>query len=82
MATMNISLPDDLKNAVEARVRSGIYANASDYVRDLIRSDHAKDDWVIDAVTAVAIDEAEREGLSERTVAEIFAEARATFAAR
>lgn len=79
---MNISLPDDLKNAVEARVRSGIYANASDYVRDLIRSDHAKDDWVIDAVTAVAIDEAEREGLSERTVAEIFAEARATFAAR
>ena len=82
MATMNISLPDDLKSVVEARVRSGIYANASDYVRDLIRSDHAKDDWIIDAATVDAIDHAEREGLSDRAVADVFAEARATFAAR
>jgi antitoxin ParD1/3/4 len=39
MATMNISLPDELKSRVEQRVSDGLYANASDYVRDLIRQD-------------------------------------------
>jgi antitoxin ParD1/3/4 len=42
MATMNISLPDQMKNWVEECVQSGRYANASDYVRDLIRRDHLK----------------------------------------
>ncbi len=42
MATMNISLPDQMKNWVEECVQSGRYANASDYVRDLIRKDHIK----------------------------------------
>jgi len=42
MATMNISLPDKMKNWVEESVQSGLYANASDYVRDLIRQDHQK----------------------------------------
>ncbi len=40
MATMNISLPDQMKSWVEECVQSGRYANASDYVRDLIRKDH------------------------------------------
>ncbi len=39
MATMNISLPDQMKEWVDDRVRSGRYANASDYMRALIRSD-------------------------------------------
>ena len=42
MATMNISLPDQMKNWVEESVQSGLYANASDYIRDLIRQDHQK----------------------------------------
>jgi len=42
MATMNISLPDQMKNWVEESVQTGLYANASDYVRDLIRRDHLK----------------------------------------
>jgi len=42
MATMNISLPDQMKNWVEECVQTGRYANASDYVRDLIRRDHIK----------------------------------------
>ena len=42
MATMNISLPDQMKGWVEEHVQSGNYANASDYVRDLIRRDNAK----------------------------------------
>lgn len=39
MATMNVSLPDPLKAWVEAQTQTGRYANASDYVRDLIRRD-------------------------------------------
>ena len=42
MATMNISLPDQMRNWVEECVQSGRYTNASDYVRDLIRRDHIK----------------------------------------
>ncbi len=36
MASINISLPDEMKNWVEENVQTGRYANASDYVRDLI----------------------------------------------
>ena len=39
MATMNVSLPDPMKAWVEAQAKTGRYANASDYVRDLIRRD-------------------------------------------
>lgn len=39
MATMNVSLPDQMKAWVETQAKSGRYANASDYVRDLIRRD-------------------------------------------
>lgn len=42
MATMNVSLPDQMKGWVEECVLSGRYANSSDYVRDLIRKDHLK----------------------------------------
>jgi len=42
MATMNVSLPDTMKDWVEARARSGRYSNASDYVRDLIRRDQER----------------------------------------
>lgn len=39
MATMNVSLPDPMKDWVEGQAKSGRYSNASDYVRDLIRRD-------------------------------------------
>ena len=42
MATMNISLPDQMKDWVEMQTENGQYANASDYVRDLIRHDREK----------------------------------------
>jgi len=42
MATMNISLPDQMKTWVEENVSGGKYANASDYVRDLIRRDRTR----------------------------------------
>lgn len=39
MATMNISLPDRMREWVESQVEGGEYSNNSDYVRDLIRRD-------------------------------------------
>ncbi len=39
MASMNISLPDPLRDHVQDQVDRGHYASASDYVRDLIRRD-------------------------------------------
>lgn len=42
MATMNVSLPDPMKEWVETQTRTGRYSNASDYVRDLIRRDQER----------------------------------------
>lgn len=72
MATMNVSLPDPLRDFVEERVKSGRYANASDYVRDLIRRDLDKRD---DLVRALA--EGDASGVSGRSVREIAAAAKA-----
>jgi putative addiction module CopG family antidote len=37
MATLNVSMPDELRAFIEARVNTGEYQSASDYLRDLIR---------------------------------------------
>lgn len=42
MATMNVSLPDPMRDFVQNRIDSGQYASVSDYVRDLIRRDQSE----------------------------------------
>ncbi len=42
MATMNISLPDPMRDWVESQTNSGQYSNNSDYIRDLIRKDQQR----------------------------------------
>ena len=42
MATMNVSLPDALKNFVEAQVRERGYGTSSEFVRELIRKEQAR----------------------------------------
>ena len=42
MATMNVSLPDPMREWVERQSKDGRYSNASDYVRDLIRKDQER----------------------------------------
>jgi antitoxin ParD1/3/4 len=37
MATMNISLPDKMREWIDQQVASGRYSNASELMRDLIR---------------------------------------------
>lgn len=39
MGTMNISLPDSLKDFVDQQVTEGGYGTCSEYVRELIRKD-------------------------------------------
>ena len=56
MATMNISLPDQMKLWVEAQSANGRYSNSSDYVRDLIRREQVKAEKI--AHWQVLIDEA------------------------
>jgi len=42
MATMNISLPDAMKQWVAEQVQTGRYANSSDVVRDLVRKEQER----------------------------------------
>lgn len=37
MATMNISIPDQMKDWVENHIAEGQFSDASDFMRDLIR---------------------------------------------
>ncbi len=46
MASMNVSLPEQMKAWVESQTESGRYGNASDYIRDLIRKDQERKEAV------------------------------------
>ena len=79
MATMNISLPDQMKAWVEAQTEGGRYSNSSDYVRDLIRREQIKADKI--ANMQRLIDEAYASGISDQTPREIFEDRRAEYLA-
>lgn len=73
MATMNISLPDQMKEWVEKQVATGRYANASDYMRDLVRGDQenkAAERRAIAEIQAL-IDEGIASGVSDMTIDDI-----------
>jgi len=42
MQTMNISLPDPMKQYVEEQVAAGAYSSASEYIRQLVRADQKR----------------------------------------
>jgi len=71
MVTMNISLPEKMKKRVRERIARGSYANASDYVRDLIRKDIERQDALVSELKR-----GERSGLSARRIPEILAAAK------
>ncbi|MFA7263162.1 MAG: type II toxin-antitoxin system ParD family antitoxin [Caulobacter sp.] len=70
MATMNVSLPEAMKDWVEGRTETGRYSNSSDYVRDLIRRDQEREAKI--KAMQKLIDEAIEGGESELSVEEIF----------
>ncbi len=62
MATMNVSLPDVMKAWVERQAEDGLYGNASDYIRDLIRKDQQRREAI--ATLQAAITEGLESGTS------------------
>ena len=74
MATMNVSLPDAMKDWVEGRAETGRYSNASDYVRDLIRRDQERAEKI--ARMQRLIDEGIESGVTDKSIKDIRAEAR------
>jgi antitoxin ParD1/3/4 len=70
MATMNVSLPDPMKAWVERQSESGLYGNASDYIRDLIRKDQQRQEAI--ATLQAAITEGVESGPAEQFDPEAF----------
>ncbi|AYM61602.1 putative transcriptional regulator, CopG/Arc/MetJ family [Agrobacterium sp. ATCC 31749] len=80
MVTMNISLPEPMKEWVEAQSKTGRYSNASDYVRDLIRRDQERGEKI--AAMQRLVDEGLQSGIGDRSPEALFAEAEARSAKR
>ncbi len=84
MATMNVSVPDRMRDWVQSRIDSGQYASVSDYIRDLIRRDQAGQDH---AAALARMDKAVDAGLADlvagrtRPAEEVFDRLEAKYAA-
>ena len=74
MTTMNVSLPDAMKRWVEKQAETGRYANASDYVRHLIRRDQEQAAKI--AHLQALVTESIETGVGERSMGELKAAAR------
>ena len=78
--TLNISLPEALKEHVQKRVAEGAFSNASDFVRTLIRLDKEQQEKLatLRRDIAIGIDQLDRgEGLdAERVFAKLLDEDR------
>lgn len=74
MTSMNVSLPNQMKSWVESKINAGQYHNASEYIRDLIRKDQAETEKVLAFRAAIEIGRSS--GVDERSIDEIFIEAR------
>ena len=66
MATLNISMPDSMREWIDSQVAAGEYSNASDYIRDLIRHDQRHRDTL-----RLALIEGEKSGISNHSVTDI-----------
>lgn len=80
MATMNVSLPGPMKEWVEAQAEGGLYSNSSDYVRDLIRRDQMRKQKI--ANMQGLIDESYEGGISDQSMDEVLADAKAEYETR
>ncbi|MGR9248385.1 type II toxin-antitoxin system ParD family antitoxin [Rhizobium leguminosarum] len=80
MATMNVSLPEPMKEWVDAQTKTGRYSNASDYVRDLIRRDQERASKLAELQRLIT--DGLESGISDRSKDDILREARERLAAR
>jgi antitoxin ParD1/3/4 len=71
MTTLNIPLPEPMRQWVEEQVRDGEYADAGEYVLDLIREDRERREALLRALV-----EGEESGISSRPLNQIIADAK------
>lgn len=71
MTTLEISIAEDQREWIDAQVAAGWYANASDYIRELIRRDQQAHKSL-----RLALIDGERSGVSKRTVNDVARQAR------
>lgn len=83
MATMTISLPDPMKEWIEAQINKGEYASTSDYVRDLVRRDRSRRDQelTMEELRQIVAD-SRTSGAGARSVDDIFRNAERIVKAR
>ena len=76
MATtsMNISLPQHLKDKVEEAIAEGHFSNSSDYIRHLIRQDVSKKE--AEQELKALLQAGLKSGVSEKSIVEVFADLR------
>lgn len=79
MATMNISLPDPMRDWVQTQIQDGRYSSSSDYVRDLIRRDQEFRQQ--QQILQEAITEGLKSGISNRSMEDVLKEAQARLVA-
>ncbi|WP_438863517.1 type II toxin-antitoxin system ParD family antitoxin [Neptunicella sp.] len=72
MATLNISIPDEMRAWIDAQVESGHFSNASDYIRDLIRHNQSEKDAI-----KMALVEGELSGESKASVLDVISKQKA-----
>jgi antitoxin ParD1/3/4 len=85
MATLTVSLPDDVMGWINERIGEGGFASADEYLSELVRQDQGRLDElrrIVDEGLAGGVSErtfsdriADGDRISNRTTAEIFAEA-------
>ena len=75
METMNIALPDELKEYVQKQIRKGGYSSVSEYVRELIRNyQRERARQVFEAEVLKGLHSGESEPMTPEDWAEIRAE--------
>ncbi len=76
MTTMNVSLPDQMKDWIEGRIEAGQYHNVSEYIRDLIRRDQADHEKAL--AFRAAIDHGRSSGIEQRNISAVIKAAKAS----
>ncbi len=72
MTSLNISLTEQMRDWINAQITTGQYANASDYMRDLIRHDQRHYEQL-----NLELIEGEKSGVSKRKISGIIATSKA-----
>ena len=81
-STLNISLPDSMRQFVEEKITSGGYGTISEYVRELIRTDQRMEQSSFDALIAKSLNSGESSPFTKSDIDEAHRVVKARIAER